>query len=147
MGTPALGAGASPAGSAPAGAGYTATTSSLGGPLFPDVNTAIPLTGRYIDPGTGQFDITSYGVAFGMGTVPQLVQIAVCNIDFSSIDVIGDDSASRVANLIAQALASFVSQRLLQIVAIQVDNFKQDGERGRLKWRDLTTNLEHSTQI
>lgn len=143
--TPQLGAGSTPAGITPAGAGSPPTLAAASPVLFPDPLTGNPRTCRYIDPGTGQYDFAATGNAEGMGSVDQLVQIAISNADFSSIGVIDDSTPAQYAAVLSNALALFVNQGLLQIVSVDVSPFLVDGQRGVLKWRDLTLNSEPNT--
>lgn len=149
--TPFLGAGITPAGITPAGAGAPANVQAGGGVIFPDPATGLGRTCRYIDPGTGQYDFNSLGNASGMGTVPQLVQIALSNADFSAIDVVGDPSdptdpaKKKFAAVISAALAPFVNKNLLEVVSIDVSSLRVNGERGVVKWRDLTSGSEPLT--
>lgn len=145
--TPALGAGATPAGTSSAGSGSPATTIAPAGTLLPDRLSGVTQTGRYIDPSTGQYDLATTGLAIGMGTVPQLVQLAVFDIDFSGIDVIGPDAPARMTNLITSALAGFIATKQLAIVSINATQIGPNAMGATLRWRDLTTGQEHLSPI
>jgi hypothetical protein len=145
--TPALGAGATPAGSSSGGSGAPASTVTPGTVILPDQLTGQTQTGRYIDPTTGQYDLATTGYAIGMGTVPQLVQLAIFDIDFTVIDVIANDTQSKMTNLLTSALAPFIAQKLLAIVSVNASQIGPNGEGATLRWRDLTTGQEYTSPI
>jgi hypothetical protein len=138
--TYALGAGATPAGSSSGGSGSPATTTSPPPEVYlPDRITGQSQTGRYIDPATGQYALDVNGDFIGMGTLDQLVQIAICDIDFASaIDTIDSSTAGKMQNLLQDALSLFTNQNLMQIVRVNASQIGVNGEGASLVWRDLT---------
>lgn len=146
--TALLGAGMTPAGVSSAGSGSSATTTApVPFVILPNEVTGATQTARYIDQATGQYAIDAQGGSFGMNAVQQLVQIAVMDIDFSSIDVISDGTQSQMQNLVANALAPFAAKGLLQIISVEAGQIGTNAEKAVLKWRDLTSQKLYVTPI
>lgn len=136
--TPALGAGSTPAGSSPAGSGSPATTVQPPPRVYlPDLLTGQSQTGRYIDPASGQYKLDANGDFVGMSTAQQLVQIAICDINFAaSIETVDPSTPAKMLDLITTALAP--SSEIVQVVRLNAAQFGVNGEGASLVWRDLT---------
>jgi hypothetical protein len=145
--TDRIGIGAQPAGTTPAAFGVAPTLTALGGVLYVEPPQATTGTGRFIDPATRQYVIDpATGRPRGMETVPQLVQLAVSSVNWSTIDVIGPNHPKRCEALLADVLAGPIDRRLLEIVRVETNRVGASGTEVVLVWRDLTTATERRTR-
>ena len=145
---PIPGAGNQPAGWSPAAAYYPVPPTPAYVP-FPDPQTGQADTGRLIDPKTRQFvyqtNSNGYADAQGMGTVPQLVMIAWGRIDVrSKVKLIGTGYQKQIQDLYTSAVSQFVNAKLMAIVSLDSVRFGTNGVKTTIRWRDLTTNIEHT---
>jgi hypothetical protein len=96
----------------------------------------------------------------GMGTVPQLVLIALSTIrgtsaiptlgqTFSQIREKGTGFQRQMASAVTTALSDLIKQKLLTLVSVDVVSVPSapDGTSVTVRWRDLTTGLEHLTPV
>lgn len=155
-----IGAGGAPAGTSAAGYGVPDKAFVPNNAILPDLRTGVAQTGRAIDPTTKSYTFTSDGRLRGVGTVPQLVQLALSTIrgtsviptlgqTFMQIQEKGSDFAGRVTNAVNVALADLVKQQLVQIVSVTVQQppSNPDAGLGLIKWIDLTTGLTNINNI
>jgi len=154
MATDDIGAGACAAGVTYAGFGEPATATAPGGKLFPDPYTGASQTGMRIDPATRSYVFDAYGRAQGVGTVPQMVHLALTTEFGSSavpgfgdttseIEVIGPNFERDVQDRVARALSDLVARKLVKVESVKVDRFGASGAYRHIRWRDLTTQEEH----
>jgi hypothetical protein len=159
------GAGQVPAGSSIAGYGIVATTATPLNVILPDPSTGLPQTGRLLVPnaannGRGDWAFTADGRVVGCGTVRQLVQLALTTAFRSSasptlgiaLDQVKEQSANfqrQVATVVANALAPLVSQGLVQLLTVSLQQTPSNPDAGvaLVTWRDLTTGQVNQTTI
>lgn len=150
--TGVTGAGASPAGTTPAG--YGAIGAAPAAPTLaplPDPTTGLSCTGRYINPSTGDYQITADGRWQGMGTVPQLVLLAIKAIDVSALMAQGKaaDFARALSGAVQVALADLIKQKLVMITSVNVidrqPGVNPDAGIAIVNWFDLTTGEPQQT--
>jgi hypothetical protein len=147
------GAGFAPAGTSGAGYGVPDKATVPNNALLPDVRTGLPQTGRNIDPVTKSYTYTADGRIQGVGTVRQLVQLALITIrgsaviadlgqEFGQIQEKGPNYIQQVTAAANRALASLVRAKMVQVVSVVVRDLVSNPDAGtcELKWRDLTTN-------
>ena len=135
------GCGFCPCGTAPAGWG----TPDLGlvnvpSPL-PDPLTKVPLTGRFIDYTTGDYEFSADGRIAGMSTVQQLVLLALLNGNiFAGIAVKLPNYQRTIANRVQTALNPIIQKGWLELVTVSVvdPDTSPDASGILVKWRDLT---------
>jgi hypothetical protein len=154
------GAGNAPAGSSSAGYGVPdVAPNPLTGPL-PDLRTGQPCTGRFLDPITKDYRFASDGRLLGMGTVPQLVQLALTTTfgsscipslgqRFTLIQEKGANFSKQLTSAITNCLSDLVTRKLVQIVSVTATDpgTNPDAGLGVLQWLDLTTGIEQPTTI
>lgn len=149
------GFGSSPLGTGPYGVGTPATSSANAGlPLADDFGAS--QGSKYINPRTRSYERDANGRTKGMPNVPHLVQLALLTTRGSSAmttlgdeapgGVIGANFVSRRQASIRQSLTRLVDDNMIEIVAIEVyaDNRPVFT---LVRWRDLTTTLEHEARI
>jgi hypothetical protein len=152
-----IGLGAAALGGCIVGFGEPGAADNYGGSVFRDLATGASLTGRYIDPKTRQYVYDQYGRALGQSTVPQLVQLALTTKlgsstvstlgqRFGELDVIDESFDGRARAFVDQALADLVSKNLVEVLSVDIDRVAVSGERIHVRWKDLTTDLEHTTK-
>lgn len=150
------GFGAQPMGASPYGVGTPAVST--------DTNAGKTLTsasgtvygGRYINPQTGLYEFDSNGRYVGTTDVKQLVVLAVKTARGSSavqtlgfappVGVIGNNFVAKMKEAVNQAFAQLVRAGLVAIVDIDVRK-NQRPVVTIVRWRDLTTDAEHTEQI
>jgi hypothetical protein len=138
------GAGNQAGGSSPAGADYEILPLPPAYVPYPDPQSGQADSGRLIDPVTRQFDYTADGRAEGMGTVPQIVQIAWQTLDFSAIGPLDDGAPSRAYAAYNAAVAQLISGAQLQILSFFAARVPGTNGLGvKIRWKDLTTQLEY----
>ncbi len=128
--------------------------------ILPDLRTGFAQTGRAIDPTTKSYTFTADGRLRGMGTVPQLVQLALSTIrgtavvsslgqTFMQIQEKGSDFAQRVTSAVNLALADLVKQNLVQIVSVTVSTYQSSPDAGIaiVKWLDVTANIVNTNNV
>lgn len=155
-----VGAGLAPAGVSPAGYGTPSTTTGPATNVLPDYVTGDTQTGRAIDPVNKTYTLTTDGRIQGVGTVQQLVQVALSTmfnssavvglgLNVASVQEKGSDFQRQVATMVASALADLVRRKLVQIIDVRVDDLpaKPDGAWAVVLWRDLTTGQEQRTNL
>jgi len=162
MASAPLGAGFAPVGSSLAGFGVPGSADGPTGVVFKNTDdqrtTATQLTGRKIDKFTRQYTFGSDGRIVGQSTLQQLVQIAWQTVKGSSadptigqelgtIDVIGSDHTTRVANLLTAPVQAFIDQGLMKILSIDVSRVGVSGTIANVRWVDLTTGQEHLSPV
>lgn len=158
-----IGAGFCPAGTSLAGYGVGSVANVPDNSALPDQITNLPTTCRLLVPnGTkgGDWAFTADGRVVGCGTVRQLVQLALSTVLGSSVSRTlgaayftlqekGPNFQRQVATVVANALAPLVKQKLVQVIAVIVQEYPSnpDAGLGYVKWRDLTTGLEDKSSI
>lgn len=153
-----MGFGMSPLGSAPYGWGSPAGAPVQGGIVFPDSTGTKSLDCRGINQSTGRYDFDSYGRIKGQASVPQLVQLALKTVlqssavrtlgtDWNALKDIGDNFAKQFDGAVRAALNSLVTQKLVAILDITSQRINTTAVFGRVRWQDLTTTLEHTSEI
>jgi len=150
-----IGVGKSPVGKAPAGLGVPDAAPSNAGTSLVDAN-GVQQSTRLIDPVTGQYVIDERGRYVGVSAVAQRVQLALTTTVGSAsvytlgIDtpggVIGNNFVSRRRATILQALAGLVKEKAIEVVDITIDASVRPIYT-QVRWRDLTTEIEQTTQI
>ena len=152
------GFGSQPYGSSRYGIGTPAIAPIPGGSLLRDPTTGASTGSRRIDPKTRDFVRDTNGRILGMNDVQQLVEMVVQTVRSSSamrslgqrlgdIDVIGDDIERQVRNVLVQALAHLTSRNIVEIVGVSVTRLHPGAIRTELRWRDLTSSQERTTEI
>lgn len=155
-----LGAGAAPAGSSSAGYGVPDSATVGNATLLPDLRTGMSQTGRYIDPTTKSYVFTADGRLRGLGTVAQLMQLAMSQVrgsscvpddgqTFGTIREKNFDFRNRIAAAVASATAKITKQGLVQVISVDLvePTAKPDAGVATVAWRDLTTNTFDRTTI
>jgi hypothetical protein len=150
-----IGAGFAPAGSSSAGYGLPDLGTLPNNALLPQFATGLPGSGRFINPVTKDYQFTSDGRLMGMGSVPQIVQLALttklgtCAVStlgqtYYLIQEKGSDFARQVQSSITRALSDAVKRGLVQIVSIVVTDYPKspDASVATLTWVDLTTGIQ-----
>lgn len=149
------GAGFQGAGTTSAGFGAPSRGAEEGGVILRDEATGASLTGRRLDPRTGDYVVDENGRLLGMPTVQQLVQLAVMNsaAALQQIDRLNDGFERAATAVLTTACGPIVQQGLIAVIGVR--NVRL-GVRGGLAqgqavyqflWRDLTTNTEQGTPI
>jgi hypothetical protein len=144
MGT---GAGTSPAGSSVAGVGVIDSAPQPGVVPLPDQFTGLSQTGRFIDQQTGDYIFTTDGRVVGMQTVPQLVLIALQDVDLSRIQQKGPNFSQFLASVVQDALGDLIAQRLVLLLGVTVLEPNPDAGVALVSWKDLTTGEVVPTKI
>lgn len=155
-----IGAGLSPAGLAAAGYGVPDLSSVPLNAVLPDLKTGLPQTGRYLNPVTKDYQFTADGRIQGMGTVPQLVQLALtttlgtCAVPtlgqaFAKIREKGPGFRQQLTAAVSAALAPLIKTNQVQIRSIVVNDYPSAPDAGlaSVSWVDLTTGLQQSTTV
>ena len=135
---PVLGAGRFPIGTTPVGLGLPTALPPTPPAVLPDPTTGLSQTGRLIDQQTGDYVFTADGRLEGMGTVDQLVLLAIDNIDLSTVVEKGRNFTQMISARVQAALSDLVSRGLVQIVSVRVSEPTVDAGQAILSWRDLT---------
>lgn len=156
------GAGFAPAGASSAGYGVPDAPPMPSTAPLPDQQTGVPQTGRFIDPVTKDYAFAPDGRMYGMGTVPQLVQLALTTTfgssavpsfgeRFTLIQEKGANFQQQIASAVANCLADLVKRKLVLIKSVQgIEPGLQgnpDAGLGIVKWVDLTTGIEQPTTV
>lgn len=155
-----LGAGFAPAGTSAAGYGVPDSATVPNNALLPDVRTALPMTGRFINPATGDYSFTADGRIQGMATVPQLVLLAIMTVQgssviptlgetFTKIQEQGPNLAQQMNAAMTNALSDLVKRKYVKInsVTVQQSPSNIDAATILMKWTDLTTGLEYNNTV
>ena len=155
-----IGAGGAPAGSSAAGYGVPDAAFVPNNAILPAIRTGLPQTGRAIDPVKKDFIMQADGRLQGMGTVPQLVQLAVTTIlgssclptlgqSFLQIQEKGTNFAQQVTAKINDALADLIQSKQVKLVDVSIDQPPgvPDAAIVKFTWIDLTTGLQNTTSI
>lgn len=155
-----IGAGLTPAGSSSAGYGEPGSGALPNNAILPDTQTSFPQTGRYLNPATKDYEFTSDGRLYGMGTVEQLVQLALTTTlgssclatlgeTFTLIQEKGSNYQQQVASAVGNSLADVVNRNLVQVISVTVQEPPSNPDAGfcRVVWTDLTTGLEFTTVV
>lgn len=150
-----IGVGKAPVGKAPAGLGVPDAAPSNAGTSLVDAR-GVQQSTRLVDPVTGQYVIDERGRYVGVSAVAQRVQLALTTTIGSAsvytlgIDapggVIGNNFVSRRRASILQALAGLVKENTIEVVDVIVDTSVRPIYT-QVRWRDLTTEVEQTTQI
>jgi len=130
------GAGLSPAGTSVAGVGVLDSGPQPGVVPLPDPKSGAPQTGRFINQLTGDYEFTADGRVQGMSTVPQLVVIALQDIDLSAIQEKGPNFKQHLASVIQDALGSLIAQGYLVLGPVTVLEPNPDAGLAVFEWYD-----------
>jgi len=131
------------------GIGYAPLTTLAATPSspLPDPRTGLSQTGRLINPLTKDYVMQSDGRLQGMPTVNQLVLIAVFNLDFSSLTEKGPNFANALRAIIQNGMAYLVTQKLVAIRQIVIQQPNADAGLALMNWTDLTTGQNQQTPV
>jgi hypothetical protein len=152
------GFGSQPFGTGPYGLGTPATATSIGGSILRDTTTGESLGSRQIDPLTKDYVLDDNGRLLGMSDVKQLVLIAVSTTkgssamrelghELRSIDRITANFAARVRNTLLAAVQHIVDRRLIEVLDVVVELVRPGVAKVRLRWRDVSTQNEETTEV
>ena len=155
-----IGAGKAPAGAASAGYGVPDAAYVPNSAILPDPKSGFAQTGRFINPITGDYQFTADGRLIGMGTVPQLVLIALETVKGSSViptlgntfQLVQEKGPSFLAQMRAvvnDALSDLIKTKMLQLVSVTTQEQPSNPDTGivQVAWLDLTTGLQHSNVV
>lgn len=151
-----LGAGFSAAGTSPAGTGDVDQATIPSGNLFVDAN-GVRQPCRKIDPATRQYVLNDDGSSSGMPSSLQLVQLRIQTLRDSSAlpgfgkratgSVVNERTAPRVKVDVQDALSDLVTSGIIRIISVKVERANPTRIYGVVRWDDLTTGIEHATEI
>jgi|GEM_PF-6634426 len=142
------GFGAQPFGSSSFGLGTPSSAPAPSGAVLRNPDTGAQTGSRRIDPLTRDYVVDSVtGRSLAMGDVQQMVYLAIANIDFSEFDVIADDFERRMRLTLEGALADLVRRKLVAIVSVETSQLHPGAARPRLRWRDLSADIERTTEL
>lgn len=149
------GFGSMPCGSGPYGINTPVTAAGNEGPVLADDLGAVQ-GARYINPRTRQYEFDANGRYKGMPNVRQLMLLAFLTVKGSSAvptlgieepsGVIGRNFVERRRESIRQAVAPHVRARLVEILSIDIDVTNRPVFT-LVRWKDLTTEIEHEDRI
>lgn len=145
-------------GSSPYGIGVPSVGNPPGGAVLRDPLTGTSSGSRRIDPVTRDYVLDDNGRTLGMSDVQQLVLMALQTVRNSSamnglgqslgdIVVIGDNIERQIASIFENALAHLVARGLVQIISTTVTRLHPGAIKATVRWRDLTTSTEHTSEI
>lgn len=144
------GAGSSPAGSSPAGVATPAQGTGSSGRSLIDPNTELRTGTRRISLTTGDYELDG-DVLAGMPPVAQKVLIAgrLAARRLREIPRITEGAPSRVRAIVDEEFRPLTSTGQVLIVSVETFRAARNPSRLaiRLRWRDLTTNIEQETDL
>ena len=156
------GLGSASFGASPYGVGTPAVTYTTGGKALPITGYAsatkrAPL-GRWINPVSKTFEVDDYGQIIGMDAVQQQVYLALRTAKGSAIpeqlgnelltiEDVNDEFPARFEAAIRSALSRLIALRLVDPLSIDISQFAQDGQFVRIRWRNLATLSEYTTEL
>lgn len=153
------GFGNAPFGVGPYGVGTPAIAPSLQGVIYADPTTGRSLSGRLVDPGTKQYVYNSNGLAIGVSSARQVVELALRTV-FNSSGVAGmgfdptrspevkPDFVNQLTAAVRDALADAINRGLitLQQVDVQLQNGRPPA-RITARFIDLVTGLPDQVSV
>ncbi len=154
--TPALGAGACPAGSSPAGFGVPASTppQTVLPLLKPD---GTPGDAVALDPTTGDYLLDGYGNRLGCDSVQQQVYLALqtqlgsCVVQDIGLQAPGGTVTPNLLALQRQAVVAALSPLtdvgIVQLISVQVQQVAPGSFRRLVKWRATSTGQTDTTIV
>lgn len=136
------GAGFAPAGFSPAGFGAPDAAPVTQTVPFPDPLTGKAQTGALINYQTGDYVMTADGRVAGMGSMQQLVLLALLNAQiFKGLETKGPNFQRQVASRVTAALAYLLRQKWIAVASVTVSGgnpSSPDAAGVVVNWRDLT---------
>jgi len=155
-----LGFGYAPIGTSPSGYGVTDSANSPLNAILPDVSTGLTQTGRVLNLGIGDYAFTADGRVQGMGTVPQLVQLALTTVFASSavptlgqrytrVSEQGPNIVQQLTAEVTRALSDVITRNWVSLLSVVVQPIpaNPDGQKILVKWKDLTTGKTYTTPV
>lgn len=155
-----IGAGFAPAGTSPAGYGVPDSAPALVNGILPDQITGRTQPGRLIDPISKSYVYTSDGRVIGVGLAQQQVQLAVTTLlgssviaslgmDRSKLQEQGSNLLQTVTGIVTDAFAPIVAQNIASLSSVAISQSPCNPDRAviLIKWVDLTTNTEKTTEV
>jgi hypothetical protein len=149
------------AGVTTAGYGTVPDSTADDGRIFRDSATGARLSGRQVNPDTGDYEVDENGRILGMTTARQLVLFAIKTVRDSSavkgmgnqlalIDRISSNFEQRILTILTDALKRPIALGMITVLGFS--DFKKGPDfglrrgavYGRLRWRDNTTSTEHT---
>lgn len=149
------GFGLQPAGTSSAGFGSPTRGAEEGGVILRDEATGASFGGRKIDPRTGDYVLDNNGRLLGMQNVQQRVMLLVLDAgpDLAAIDKLTEGFERAATAILTAKLEPLVREGVIQVLGVRdvrmgtAGGLKPGQAIYKLFWRDLSTNIEHRTEI